>query len=588
MIRTDSVLSGGAQVNSIPVKFKKGAACIAAVLRLKFQAGVALKVFNTGFDFESGVFFDPLQYKACITYQPSQPCALQFTENFYEEIGAYARAVADLDFAKLSVGPTAVSTFFTGALPSQCLSTASSSASSKTVISTTAPPVKQTSSAEAGTSSKAGTTTGKTVSGGKNSTATEPKPGSTSTKKVLTTSTAGSSANATTTGKTGGITASGKPSGTIISGGYVSKPTGISTGVSKFGTGSAGNVYTQPTGPAPYGNSSASSTQSFATVVTLPTSLATSLPASSLKTDGVVTGGASTTDTITYTSVYTITSCKPEVTDCPARIGQVTSEVITTTTVCPVSGASSTAGVVSSPAVSSPAPTGTDLTTRTIFSTSTYTITSCLSNVLHCPASLTSDVVQTKTVVAYTTVCPVSQTDFPSALPSSAALSAAASQIATVGAILTTAAPSYSVNPVPLTPCETPIVKTFDSYAPLPTITMNITATAPYPLMNSTVGSFPTASGVASNSIVAPITKTVIPIPLLTGSASAVPVASASPIGYSKINGYNGIKAQAETSGGVTLPSASPVSKQTSGAESVSPRGLMILGASVVGLFALL
>lgn len=586
MICTDSVFSGGAQVNSIPVKFKKGAACIAAVLRLKFQAGVALKVFKTGFDFESGVFFDPLQYKACITYQPEKPCALEFTENFFEEIGAYARAVGDLDFAKLSVGPTAVSTFFTGALPSQCLSTASSSASSKTVISTTAPPVKETSKSEAGTSSKAGTTTGKTVSGGKNSTATETKSSSTSTKRVLSTSTVVSSANATS-GKTDGITASGKPSGTTISGGYVSKPTGVSTIVSKFGTGSAGNVYTQPTGPAPYGNSSAS-TQSFATVVTIPTSLATTLPASSLKTDGVATGGASTTDTITYTSVYTITSCKPEVTDCPARIGQVTSEVITTTTVCPVSGASSTAGVVQTLAVSSPAPTGTDLTTRTIMSTSTYTITSCLTDVLHCPASLTSDVVQTKTIVAYTTVCPVSQTDFPSALPSTAAASAAASKIAIAGAVITTAAPSYSVNPVPLTPCETPIVKTFDSYAPLPTITMNVTAIAPYPLLNSTVGSFPTASGAASN--VVPITKTVIPVPLLTGSASAVPVtsASAAPIGYSKINGYNGIKAQAETSGGVTLPSASPVSKQTSSAESVSPRGLMILGASVVGLFALL
>jgi chitinase len=38
------------------------------------------------------------------------------------------------------------------------------------------------------------------------------------------------------------------------------------------------------------------------------------------------------------TTTYTITSCKPEVTDCPARLGQVTTEtVVAYTTVCPYS-----------------------------------------------------------------------------------------------------------------------------------------------------------------------------------------------------------------------------------------------------------
>lgn len=101
---TNTKGSGGAQVNSLPVIFKKGTGCIAAVLRLKFQVGVALEVFGESFDFESGVFFDPLQHKACVGYQPNQPCGLQLTENFYEEIGAYARAVKDIDFASLSAG----------------------------------------------------------------------------------------------------------------------------------------------------------------------------------------------------------------------------------------------------------------------------------------------------------------------------------------------------------------------------------------------------------------------------------------------------------------------------------------------------
>jgi hypothetical protein len=53
------------------------------------------------------------------------------------------------------------------------------------------------------------------------------------------------------------------------------------------------------------------------------------------------------TSTILYTKVYTITSCKPEVTNCP--VGKVTSTVYTTTTICPVAatetgGASSATG----------------------------------------------------------------------------------------------------------------------------------------------------------------------------------------------------------------------------------------------------
>jgi hypothetical protein len=43
-----------------------------------------------------------------------------------------------------------------------------------------------------------------------------------------------------------------------------------------------------------------------------------------------------TTSTVYEASVYTITSCAPEVTDCPAKMGQVTSEVISYTTICPI------------------------------------------------------------------------------------------------------------------------------------------------------------------------------------------------------------------------------------------------------------
>lgn len=44
------------------------------------------------------------------------------------------------------------------------------------------------------------------------------------------------------------------------------------------------------------------------------------------------------TSTVYATSVYTITSCAATVTDCPARMGQVTTDVVSLyTTICPVS-----------------------------------------------------------------------------------------------------------------------------------------------------------------------------------------------------------------------------------------------------------
>jgi chitinase len=47
-----------------------------------------------------------------------------------------------------------------------------------------------------------------------------------------------------------------------------------------------------------------------------------------------------TTSTVYATTVYTITSCAATVTDCPARIGQVTTETVELyTTVCPVAAA---------------------------------------------------------------------------------------------------------------------------------------------------------------------------------------------------------------------------------------------------------
>jgi len=77
------------------------------------------------------------------------------------------------------------------------------------------------------------------------------------------------------------------------------------------------------------------------------------------------------------------------VTDCPARVGKLTTETISLyTTVCPVSAAS-------------PAPPTPTATTEIIYTTEILTITSCPAEVTNCPARYSSTT---------TTVYPVSST----------------------------------------------------------------------------------------------------------------------------------------------------------------------------------
>ncbi|KAF7557724.1 hypothetical protein G7Z17_g410 [Cylindrodendrum hubeiense] len=52
---------------------------------------------------------------------------------------------------------------------------------------------------------------------------------------------------------------------------------------------------------------------------------------------------------------------------------------------------------------------GPGLHTSTVYSTTVYTITSCAASVINCPASWAQEIVVTKEVVAYTTICPVTE-----------------------------------------------------------------------------------------------------------------------------------------------------------------------------------
>jgi chitinase len=107
--------------------------------------------------------------------------------------------------------------------------------------------------------------------------------------------------------------------------------------------------------------------------------------------------GAMTTSTVYATSVYTITSCAATVTDCPARLGHVTTETIALyTTVCPVSGQATT--------TSAPYEYKTSYTS-TFVTTVVYTVTSCAPAVTDCPAKLgkvTTEVLTSTVVVECT------------------------------------------------------------------------------------------------------------------------------------------------------------------------------------------
>jgi hypothetical protein len=92
------------------------------------------------------------------------------------------------------------------------------------------------------------------------------------------------------------------------------------------------------------------------------------------------------------------------------------------------------------------------LVTSTVYSTTVYTVTSCAAGVINCPASWQKEIVVTKTVDAFTTVCPPGVVvTFPTTTkaptPTSSVVAAAAVEVITEVIILST--------------CPTPIVETF-------------------------------------------------------------------------------------------------------------------------------
>jgi chitinase len=100
-----------------------------------------------------------------------------------------------------------------------------------------------------------------------------------------------------------------------------------------------------------------------------------------------------TTSTIYTTICETLTSCTPGTPDCGTQV--VTRTIAVSTTVCPVTTTPSATAW----------PTG--WTTSTVYSTKTYTITSCAPTVTDCPGKIGQ--VTTEIIPVSTTICPITQ-----------------------------------------------------------------------------------------------------------------------------------------------------------------------------------
>ncbi|KAK7923030.1 hypothetical protein PG985_007101 [Apiospora marii] len=225
---------------------------------------------------------------------------------------------------------------------------------------------------------------------------------------------------------TSGPTASGDPSSGAASSESASSGSG-SPGSGSSGSGSSG--------AGSSGAGSNQSTQVFTTKISTITSCApsvTNCPARvttetiALYTTVCPVSGATSvpkpttsapaflTQTQYVTKVYTITSCAPSVTDCPARIGKVTTEVGTTTKLIPVVTPTNAYPVVGpsvapndkggntkTEAYSVVGPSGKAdtpaSTTVTQMVTNVYTITSCAPTVTDCPARIGSVTTEVRT-----------------------------------------------------------------------------------------------------------------------------------------------------------------------------------------------
>ncbi|KAG9674036.1 hypothetical protein KCU99_g3755, partial [Aureobasidium melanogenum] len=118
---------------------------------------------------------------------------------------------------------------------------------------------------------------------------------------------------------------------------------------------------------------------------------------------GLAVAAPAITETVHSTEVETITSCGPEVTNCPARSATSAPVVPTSAPVVPTSApVIPTSAPVAAAVQNTSAPAVPELSTVTLYSTKAVTISSCAPEVTNCP-------LRTEIVSVGTTVVPAAQ-----------------------------------------------------------------------------------------------------------------------------------------------------------------------------------
>jgi hypothetical protein len=210
--------------------------------------------------------------------------------------------------------------------------------------------------------------------------------------------------------------------------------------------------------------------------------------------------GGNSESVVYSTEEVTVTSCGPEVTNCPAKAYSSPAPYsapapYSTPAPYSVPAPYTTAAPAYTPAPYSSAAAynvSVPLTTKTIYSTSLITVTSCAAYVTNCPAK--STVVITSVVPISTTICPVEK---PYA-PSSYAAEVSSAKV-------------YPVSSAVETPCSTSTTVTV-TVSPAGTPYATGTAVVPYPPGKSAIWGTASSSGYVAKPSAYP--------PTFTGAAS--------------------------------------------------------------------
>ncbi|KAL6721770.1 Chitinase 2 [Lecanora helva] len=251
-------------------------------------------------------------------------------------------------------------------------------------------------------------------------------------------------------------------------------------------------------------------------------------------------GTASATKTLYSTKVYTVTSCAPTITECPAHSTHVKTEVVSvTTTVCPV--------------------TATPIITESVvystkYSTKEITITACPETVTSCPAS--STIVQQST--GSPSLVPVSTVTITTLIPT---------------ASVTNLPPPASITAVPTVAASTPVAK-------------ETTASEEVTSLATSVATYTSCPAGASSGcpvhtytkVVATVVPTIKVYATASAEASSAPVQEATSAVVAPSQGFASGSAVFNT----TAPSSSPIAF-TGAASSMTVSSAVLAGVAVFG-----